>query len=281
MASPSRTILAASLATATFSAAWRCSRISKDPSSGDGAGTAPPRTRRSSRRRSSRSRSLRMVTSETPNRSARSGTLTRPLSSRRRRTSWWRSRSLLPGIHGPPRRRVPHWVRAKPRLGTVNGDLRSRQWKENKRPLAALLSKPTCFRSPNWPTRLPLNSAWIARRPSRPQVSKLILEVEDLLQQDQPLVRTVTLQADEERRHLGLPAPVDVRPGHGGQRCLQVVGLDVADQEPVVVKEQRVVPPARVGQGPQHLRPDPLMTPAVLVHPVRADAQQETVTPAQ
>jgi hypothetical protein len=72
----------------------------------------------------------------------------------------------------------------------------------------------------------------------------------DLLQQDQPLVGPAPLQADEERGHLGLPPPVDLGPGHGGQRGLQVVGLDVADQEPVVVQEQAVSCASRCRPGP-------------------------------
>src|ERR671910_159250 len=109
---------------------------------------------------------------------------------------------------------------------------------------------------------------------------KLVLEMEDLLEQDQALVRAAALQADEERGHLGLPAGVDVGPGHGVERSLQVIGLDVADQEAVAAQEQAVVPPARRGQGPQHLRPDLLVAPPVLVQAVGADAQQETVPSA-
>ena len=74
-------------------------------------------------------------------------------------------------------------------------------------------------------------------------ISELVLEMEDLIQQDQPLVRAAALQADEERGHLGLPAGVDLRPGHGGQRGPQVIGLDVPDQKPVV-EEQAIVAPA-------------------------------------
>ena len=43
---------------------------------------------------------------------------------------------------------------------------------------------------------------------------ELVLEVEDLLQQDQPLVGGA-LQAGEEGGHLGLPAGVDLGGGHG------------------------------------------------------------------
>ena len=56
------------------------------------------------------------------------------------------------------------------------------------------------------------------------EVSELVLQMEDLLQWDQALVRAAALQANEERGHLGLPASVDVGAGHAGQRGLQVVG---------------------------------------------------------
>src|SRR5215211_8568994 len=221
MASPSRTMRAASRATATFSATLRWSRISNAPSSGVGAGTAPPRTRRSSRRRSRRSRSFRTVTSETPNRPARSGTLTRPASSRRRMTSCWRSRSELPGIGGP------HWVIAR----AAHPD---RKWGFPRRSMGRA-------QIAHWPVEN--ESGVLSPNDLAIQAAELVLEVEDLLEQDQPLVGGA-LQAREERGHLGLPAGVDLGAGHGGQRRLQVVGLDVADQEPVVVQEQAVVAPA-------------------------------------
>src|SRR5919112_4614039 len=242
MASPSRTMRAASRATATFSAVWRCSGISKAPWWGGGGGTAPPRTRWSSRRRSSRSRSFRTVTSETPNRSARSGTLTWPASSRSRMTSCWRSRSVLPGI----------------------GDLTGvgaraaqpdRRWGFPRRSMGRA-------QIAHWPVEK--ESGPLSLDDLAVQASELVLELEDLLEQDEPLVGG-TLQPGEERGHLGLPADVDLGAGHGVERCLQVIGLDVADQEPVVVQEQAVVAPAGLGQGRQHLRPDGGVAAPVLV----------------
>ena len=59
----------------------------------------------------------------------------------------------------------------------------------------------------------------------------------------------------EELGHLRLPAGVDVGRLHAGDRGLEVLGLEVADQQPVVGEEQRVVAPAGRAQRVEHLRP--------------------------
>ena len=59
----------------------------------------------------------------------------------------------------------------------------------------------------------------------------------------------------EELGHLRLPAGVDVGRLHAGDRRLEVLGLEVADQQPVLGEEQRVVAPAGRAQRVEHLRP--------------------------
>ena len=76
--SPCRTIAAADLAIALLASDECRIRISNEPSSPPSTLTAPPRTRRSRVRCSRPSRSLRMVTVETPNVSARSLTTACP-----------------------------------------------------------------------------------------------------------------------------------------------------------------------------------------------------------
>ena len=81
-------------------AATRC-RNSKAPSSERWATRAPPRIRRSIERRSRFSRSLRMVTVETPNRLLSAPTSTRPCSSRSTRMACSRSNSLSDATRPP------------------------------------------------------------------------------------------------------------------------------------------------------------------------------------
>ena len=79
----------------------------------------------------------------------------------------------------------------------------------------------------------------------------------------------------EERRHLGLPARVDLGRVHRALRGLEVVGLDVADQQPVLAQEQRVVAPAGLAQRVEHLRPDRAVARPVLLEPIGPDPQLE------
>merc|ERR1711969_152371 len=69
---------------------------------------------------------------------------------------------------------------------------------------------------------------------SRAVGGQLVLEVEDLTEQPEPLVGRAAVDPGEELRHLGLPPGVDVGGGHGGLGRGQVVALDVPDEQPVL-----------------------------------------------
>jgi hypothetical protein len=90
--------------------------------------------------------------------------------------------------------------------------------------------------------------------------------VEDLLQEQEPLVRPA-LQVDEEGRHLRLPAGV-----HGGRRH---TGL--RRQQVVAAQEQRIVAPARVAQRGEHLGPHGPVPILALVQPLGPHLELEAV----
>src|SRR4029453_39186 len=194
MASPSLTMRAASRATASFSATLSCNRISNAPSSAEGAGTAPPRTRRSRRRRPTRPQAPPpqplQVLSDGHQRNPEplgqvghayaAGVLEEP-----------HDLMLAIAFATTRHRATSQGCVREVRSRTVDGDFRARQWSGDKWPTARFCSKASGFR-------------WT--------ISELVLEMEDPLQQDQPLVRAAPLQADEERGHVGLPPPVDVGP---------------------------------------------------------------------
>ena len=102
MTSPAWTSGATARAMAVFSARRAPRRTSNEPSSTTGAATAPPRTRRSTARCSRASRSLRMVTVETPSRDASSLTSTRPVAPSAERITWDRACSSSEGTWPPP-----------------------------------------------------------------------------------------------------------------------------------------------------------------------------------
>src|SRR5436305_1277015 len=81
-------------------------------------------------------------------------------------------------------------------------------------------------------------------------------KVEDLLEQPEALVGPLTVEAFEERRHLALPARVDVGLLHRAAGRVEVVALAHADHEAGRRDEERVVAPARLPQRGAHLRPD-------------------------
>src|SRR5215470_20195304 len=83
-----------------------------------------------------------------------------------------------------------------------------------------------------------------------------LVEVEDLGYPAEPLVGALVTDASEERSHLGLPALVHAGLLHPLSCRVEIVGLQVADQEPVVGEEKGVVGPARLAQRGGHLRPD-------------------------
>src|SRR4051794_30321802 len=89
------------------------------------------------------------------------------------------------------------------------------------------------------------------------------------------LLEALQLTFGEVLRHVRLPAGVDVARVHRRHRALEALGLEVADEQPVLAQEQRVVRPARLAQRVQHLRPDLAVAGLVLVQPLGPDAQQE------
>src|SRR3954471_11741277 len=73
------------------------------------------------------------------------------------------------------------------------------------------------------------------------QRGELVLEVEDLLKLEEAGVGLCVAEVDEELRHLGLPACVDLGGGHAGLGRRERGRLDVADEQPVGTQEERVV----------------------------------------
>src|SRR5438067_4416177 len=94
------------------------------------------------------------------------------------------------------------------------------------------------------------------------------VEMEDLLELQQALVRPPPLEPLEEAAHLGLPAGVHLGLLHRASRRLEVVALDVADEHAGIGEEEGVVAPARRGQRDAHLRPDRSVPFAVLGDPL-------------
>src|SRR5438128_152110 len=100
-----------------------------------------------------------------------------------------------------------------------------------------------------------LFSAW--SRTSRGWSSALdSVEMEDLLEPQQALVRPPPLEPQEEAAHLGLPAGVYLGLLHRAPRRLEVVALDIADEHAGIGEEKGVVAPSRRRQRGAHLRPD-------------------------
>src|SRR5262245_37515793 len=102
--------------------------------------------------------------------------------------------------------------------------------------------------------------------------SQLIVEIEHFGKQVHVPVRAAV---DEEVRHFRLPACVDLGGVHLRERPVEVVGAQVADQQPVLAQEERVVGPPGVPQRGQHVRPDPGMAAPVLLQPLRLDLEGE------
>src|SRR5271165_4388880 len=120
-------------------------------------------------------------------------------------------------------------------------------------------------------SRIPFIST--SRFTSRPGWS---VQVEDLADPLEPLIRRPAVQLGEEGRHLRLPPFVDLGPHHPVERGLIVVGLQIADQQPVRGEEQAVVSPAGLAQRRQHLRPHPLVPLPVLREPLLPNPPHKT-----
>src|SRR5712691_10348630 len=98
---------------------------------------------------------------------------------------------------------------------------------------------------------------WAWSRTSRGWASAFSsVEMEDLLELQQALVRPPPCEPLEEAAHLRLPAGVHLGLLHPTPRRLEVVALDVADEHARIGDEEGVVPPSRRRQSRAHLRPD-------------------------
>src|SRR5712692_1935940 len=106
--------------------------------------------------------------------------------------------------------------------------------------------------------------------------SLMSVEVEDLVELQQPLVRPSPLEPLEEVAHLRLPAGVHLGLLYRLARRLEVVALEVADQDPGVGEEERVVAPAGRGERLAHLWPDRGVPLAILADPVRSQLELKT-----
>ena len=103
-----------------------------------------------------------------------------------------------------------------------------------------------------------------------------LVQVEDLFQLHHHLVWASARWDLEERRHELLPAPVGLLLGHSVERGLEaLIGLEVAEEEPILPHEQRVVVPTVPTQGVQHLRPHRPVVPLVLSYRVLLHLKQE------
>src|SRR3954454_11177149 len=107
--------------------------------------------------------------------------------------------------------------------------------------------RPQTTRPLEAPKSIAANCTGGAAAPPDPPAS---VKMEDLLE---ALERE---RLGEERRHLRLPARIDVRGVHGRGRRVEVLRLEVADQQAVPAQEERVVAPARRAQRVEHLGPD-------------------------
>src|SRR6478736_9213191 len=101
------------------------------------------------------------------------------------------------------------------------------------------------------------------------------VQVEDLVDPPEALVRAGPVEILKVRGHLRLPALVDGGARHRLLRRVEVAGLQVADEEALAGQEQRVVAPARRPQRVPHLRPDGLVPGPVLLEPAGPYPGQE------
>ena len=79
----------------------------------------------------------------------------------------------------------------------------------------------------------------------------------------------------EKGGHLGLPSGVDGVTLHAVASSFEVFGFEVANEEAVGAEEERVILPAGLPEGFEHLGPDGGVAGAVLFEAVGADFQEE------
>jgi hypothetical protein len=82
----------------------------------------------------------------------------------------------------------------------------------------------------------------------------------------------------EERRHLRLPALVHLALRHAIKSRLKVVRFQVADEQSLLAQEERLIVPAGVAQGLEHVRPDLCVAAFIFVQPIGFDLEQKTDT---
>src|SRR6202023_927625 len=75
------------------------------------------------------------------------------------------------------------------------------------------------------------------------ELHELVLQVEDLLEDEEALVRTAPVEAGEEVPHLRLPPGVDLGCRHCGLGCGQFLRLDATHEQAVVTHVQGVPVP--------------------------------------
>src|SRR5215472_13062358 len=102
------------------------------------------------------------------------------------------------------------------------------------------------------------------------------VQVEDLGDPLEPLIRRPAIQLGEVRRHFRLPALVDCGSRHPVERGQVVLGFQVTDQQPVLGEEEAVVTPSSIAQRRQHLRPHRSVPFSVLLQPLRLHPPHKT-----
>src|SRR5579863_4065717 len=80
----------------------------------------------------------------------------------------------------------------------------------------------------------------------RSTAANALVEVEDLTDRRHRGVGRIARRELEERGHLLLPARIDLGARHRLEYVGELLALQVADQQPVLAQEQRIVAPARV-----------------------------------
>src|SRR5271163_489723 len=89
------------------------------------------------------------------------------------------------------------------------------------------------------------------------------------------LVGSDTWWIHEKRSHLALPALIDLALGHPAARSPEVRSFQIADQQSIRPKEQRVVGPARLAKRLEHFRPDGAVPLPILFETLRPHLENE------
>src|SRR5450755_913080 len=111
-----------------------------------------------------------------------------------------------------------------------------------------------------------------------PSAAPTLLQMKHFVEGQHALVWRPSIQRLEKRRHIALPSLVDFEAGHTAQGGLKIGRFEIPDQQAVGAQKQGIVPPSGFTQGLQHLRPDGLVAPLILVKAIRAHFQEKTNT---